>query len=195
MIAVRRAIPATPLDVAAYLADTTSRHTLKLALILLPYGGILFLWFMGAMRDSIGRFEDKFFATVYLGSGFLYVASLYVYGATATGFQLTLDKAGTSLPSADVFHYSRYLTVALLAEYAPRMAGVFVLTTTTIGTRLGIMPRWLTLLGYPVALTLLFLVSILPWTELIFPLWVLTVGCFLLTRNPDDLDNPEETDT
>lgn len=195
MIAVRRAIPPTPLDVAAYLTDTTSRHTLKLALLLLPFGGILFLWFMGAMRDSIGRYEDKFFATVYLGSGFLYVASLYVYGATATGFQLALDKAGTIPPSTDFFHYGRYLTEALLAEYAPRMAGVFVLTTTTIGTRLRIMPRWLTLLGYPTGVILLFLASPLPWTELIFPLWVLTVGCFLLTRKPDDLDNPEETDT
>ncbi|MFI6597347.1 hypothetical protein ACIBHX_13915 [Nonomuraea sp. NPDC050536] len=196
MIAVRRAIPSRPLDVAAYLADTTSRHTLNLALILLPFGGILFLWFMGAMRDSIGAREDRFFATVYLGSGFLYVASLFVFGATARGFQLTLDHAGPNPPSADLLHYGRYLTIALLAEYAPRMAGVFALTTTTIGTRLRIVPRWLTLLGYLAGLILLLLVNPLPWTELVFPLWVLIVGCFLLTvHKPDDLDNREETDT
>ncbi|WP_084958762.1 hypothetical protein [Thermoactinospora rubra] len=192
MIQVRRAVPESPLDAAAYLADTAGRTALQVALLLLPFGGVFFLWFMGAVRDSFGMREDRFFATVFLGAGFLYVGMLFVFGATATGFMLTIEKIKSLPQSADTWHYGRYLTIALLTEYAPRMAGVFALTTTTIGTRLGILPRWLSLLGYLVGLALLLLVGGLPWVELAFPVWVLIVGVFLIvTRtNRDDLVNP-----
>jgi hypothetical protein len=40
--------------------------------------GIAFLWFIGVLRDRIGEREDRFFATVFLGSGLLFVAMIFV---------------------------------------------------------------------------------------------------------------------
>jgi len=182
MILVRKAIPGHPVAAATWLADSSSRDALKVALALLPFGGIAFLWFMGAVRDFVGGREDRFFATVFLGSGLLYVAMLLVFGAVASAFLLTIDKMRDTSQATDLWHYGRYLTVALLTEYAPRMAGVFTLTSTTIGTRLGIMPRWLSMLGYLVGLVLLLIVSSITWSEIVFPCWVLVVGIFLITH-------------
>lgn len=44
-----------------------------LALGLVPFAGIAFLWFIGVLRDRVGVAEDRFFATVFLGSGLLFV--------------------------------------------------------------------------------------------------------------------------
>ena len=41
---------------------------IRLASELMPFAGICFLWFIGVVRADLGRLEDKFFATVTLGS-------------------------------------------------------------------------------------------------------------------------------
>ena len=48
-----------------------------------PFAGIAFLWFIGVLRNRVGALEDQFFSTVFLGSGLLFVASLF---ASAAGF-------------------------------------------------------------------------------------------------------------
>lgn len=171
MVLVRHALHTPPPS------STDYRKALRIALLLLPFGGVAFLWFMGALRDFIGGLEDRFFATAFLGAGLLYVAMLFVFGAAATAFQATGPSQGAALSS-----YGRNLALALLVEYAPRMAGVFTMTTTTIATRLGLFPRWLSVLGYLVGLVLLLLVSSLPRSEIAFPCWVLVVGVFLITH-------------
>ncbi|GAA3467609.1 hypothetical protein [Nonomuraea roseola] len=180
MVLVRLSIPEHPLDLTAYLARTSSRQALRVALELLPYGGIFFLWFTGALRDFIGIREDQFFATVFLGSSLLYVALLLVFGATGRAYMDTIDAMKDAGRQGDFHHYGRYLTISLLTEYAPRMAAVFTLITTTIAARLGLFPRWLLALGYVVGAMLLLVVSTVTWAELLFPVWVLVVGCFLL---------------
>jgi hypothetical protein len=62
----------------AWLTDTSQRATIALALNLVPFAGIAFLWFIGVVRDRIGQREDRFFASVFLGSGLLFVAMLFV---------------------------------------------------------------------------------------------------------------------
>jgi hypothetical protein len=183
MILVREAVPVRPVDLAAYLADTAGHHALRVALVLLPFGGIFFLWFMGAVRDSIGAREDRFFATVFLGSGLLFVAMLFVFGAAADAFLTMIGTMRDSSQPMAFWHYGRHLTLALLTEYAPRMAAVFTLTTTTIATRLRIFPRWLSWFGYLAGLVLLLAVSSVAWSEIVFPVWILAVGCFLIAAH------------
>ena len=56
-----------------------SRPTgVAIAVNLVPFAGIAFLWFIGVIRDRIGQHEDRFFATVLLGSGLIFVAMLFV---------------------------------------------------------------------------------------------------------------------
>ena len=47
-------------------------------LYLAPFAGIMFLWFVAVIRDQIGEREDRFFATVFFGSGLLFVGLLFL---------------------------------------------------------------------------------------------------------------------
>jgi hypothetical protein len=64
-----------------------------------------------------------------------------------------------------------------------RMAAVFTFSTSTIGHRLGVLPRWLALLGYLVALTLLLVTGSVAWSELVFPMWALVVSLYILVAS------------
>src|SRR5712671_8075883 len=56
---LRTSIPADPLEPGAWLAtDTTA---IKVALNLVPFAGVAFLWFIGVLRDRLGQLEDHFF--------------------------------------------------------------------------------------------------------------------------------------
>jgi hypothetical protein len=70
--------------------------------------------------------------------------------------------------------------VPAVLEQQQRGGSGFTITTSTIGRRHGAFPRWLTWLGYLVAVILLFVVTSAAWFELAFPLWVLLVSCYTL---------------
>ncbi len=69
----------------------TGTGTVILALNLVPFAGIAFLWFIGVLRDRLDMPEDRFFATVFFGSGILFLAMFFaaaaVAGAIAPGSQ------------------------------------------------------------------------------------------------------------
>src|SRR5262249_45762867 len=75
----RNAIPADPLESGAWLATNT--RTVTLALNLIPFAGIAFLWFIGVLRDRLGAMEDRFFATVFMGSALLFLGMLFISAA------------------------------------------------------------------------------------------------------------------
>ncbi|MFE5585538.1 hypothetical protein [Kitasatospora sp. NPDC056531] len=181
ILLVRIALPTDAADAAAWLGDSSHRDALKAALDMLPFAGIFFLWFMGATRDYIGPAEDRFFATLFLGGGFLFVGVLFVIAATAFGI---LTEADNTHPVVlQLWEHDRSAVLKLLSGYATRMAAVFTMSTTTIGHHLGIFPRWLVWLGYLVALGLLFVVSSAAWFVLAFPLWILALSCYILAVN------------
>ena len=80
---IRSAVPQNPLGSAADIIEHMRRITLALNLV--PFAGIAFLWFIAVLRDRLGKLEDRFFATVLLGSGLLYVALFFVSAAIAGG--------------------------------------------------------------------------------------------------------------
>ncbi|MEV5875380.1 hypothetical protein AB0L75_14335 [Streptomyces sp. NPDC052101] len=183
IVLVRSAIPGGPGQGEAWLGSwlgrSGSRDAARAALTVLPFAGIAFLWFMGAVRSYFGDAEDKFFATVFLGSGLLFVAALFGLAAGAGGLLAASGghRTGTGLL---VWEYGRDSSFTLLSDYCMRMAAVFAACTSTIGRRLGVFPRWLVLLGYLIAVILLFVVPASAWFELTFPLWVLLVSIHLL---------------
>jgi hypothetical protein len=100
LVILRVAVPADPTDPGAWLANPASRDWVGLALNLFPFTGIAFLWFMGVLRNRISGLEDQFFATVFLGSGFLFVAMLFICGAVSQGM-LGVFGAGEQLPDVN----------------------------------------------------------------------------------------------
>jgi hypothetical protein len=67
--------------------------------------------------------------------------------------------------------------------YAMKMAGVFMISTSTLSLRTGIVPRWMAYLGFLLALFLLFSLGFFYWAPLVFPLWVLLISMHILLAN------------
>ena len=63
--------------------QTWNAPDVSLALHLVPFAGISFIWFMGVLRDRLGKAEDRFFATVFWSSGILFLATFFVSAAVA----------------------------------------------------------------------------------------------------------------
>jgi hypothetical protein len=166
-------------------ADTAAEPTTAMViggLYLAPFAGIMFLWFVAVIRDQIGEREDRFFATVFFGSGVLFVALLFVTAAvvsTPTSLVRFLGEAPLSSESASLL---RALGYTLLFALATRAAAVFMLATATIGIKSGVFPRWFTLVGYLLAVVLLVAVSFYDWFILVLPGWVAVVSLFILRR-------------
>jgi hypothetical protein len=175
IVLVRQAVPGRPDEAGAWLTDPSRRTAVKVALNLIPISGVAFLWFMGALRDRVGAREDKFFATLFLGSGYLFVGMLFVLTALSAGL-LSLAAAHGGRPSVEVWELGRETTYNIMVICAMRMAGVFAIATSTIGLRLRLFSRWLALVGFGVGLVCLLVVGAVPWLQLLFPLWILAVN-------------------
>ncbi|WBO67739.1 hypothetical protein [Streptomyces camelliae] len=159
--------------------DSTRRNAVRTALALVPFAGIFFLWFIGAVRAHVGAVEDKFLATVFLGSGLVFTATLFGAAAAAGAVLAVTHPSGTA-PGLVSWDFGRHLAYLLLTEYAMRMAAVFVCSLSVMGRRLGVLPRPLTVLGFLTALTLLVTASNVPWAELVFPAWSLVLSGYIL---------------
>jgi hypothetical protein len=183
LVVLRISTPGDPSARGTWLTDSSRRALVAVALNLVPFAGIAFLWFVGVVRDRIGRHEDRFFATVFLGSGLLFVAMLFVAAAVGGGLIAAASRAVGS-PNAGTLGLGRNVTSALLDVYAMRMAAVFTLTTVTIARRTGFVSRWITLAGLATALVLLVGIGISPWVELLFPAWVLALSLDILVAGP-----------
>jgi hypothetical protein len=156
---------------------------------LVPFAGIAFLWFIAVIRDRLGKLEDRFFATVLLGSGLLYVAMFFASAALTGGLLLVLSNGPDSPIQSGAYAVSRAQIYQLMNIYAIKMSGVFIIVTSTIALRTRIFPRWMAFLGYALALLLLLTVGVLQWTPLVFPLWVLLVSaCILIEKLPGQPD-------
>jgi hypothetical protein len=172
----------------AFQTDAQRRSLIRLSLHLVPFAGIAFLWFIGVVREQLGEVEDRLFSTVFLGSGLLFLAMLFIGAVTSTSLLTML--AGSD-PNADLFAYGRSTTQTLISVYAMRMAAVFTLSVSTVGLRTSGLPRWVSYLGYLVALTLLLAAGEHKWFQLLFPAWVLLVSVvILLVRPPTRTANP-----
>ena len=178
---IRLAAPSDAGEVGAWPMDPSRNRMIVLALELVPFAGIAFLWFIGVVRDRIGQREDRFFATVFLGSGLLFVALLFVASAVTAAFLGEL--AARSGSPKDVSGFGRRVGAVVLHTYAMRMAAVFTISTATIGVRTRFIPRWLAFSGYAIAFVLLLVAGIAPWVELIFPAWILAFSLDTLSRN------------
>ena len=181
MFLIRTCIPDDPL---AKVADITRQsRRLTLALDLLPFAGISFLWFVGVLRDRLGKLEDRFFATVFLGSALLFLAMIFIAGSVAGGIIRLLGSRADAAIGPNVTALGRVQIYQTMHTYAAKMAGVFMISTSTISLRTRIIPRWMAFLGFALALALLLSVATFEWILLVFPLWVLSISIFILIDN------------
>jgi hypothetical protein len=181
VILIRISIPEDPADGGRWL--TERGPTVALALSLAPFAGIAFLWFIGVVRDRIGHYEDRFFSSVFFGSGLLYLAMVFVSAGLAGSLLSTYAIIPDELVDNGIYTFGRAIMWRISNVYAIRMAGVFMISLSTIWVRTHTMPRWLVFLTYGLALVLLVSIGYSLWVTLIFPAWVLIISVYILASN------------
>lgn len=181
VILIRLSVPADSADVSAWTETTLSRAAL--AMRLMPFAGILFLWFVAVIRDRLGTAEDKFFATVTFGSALVFVALTSVSASVAAGlFDTYLTRGIEALP-VGVYLFVRSVTDQAFNIFAVKMASVFMLSLGTLWRRTGVLPLPLSLITYLLAIVMLVTFSLSLWMLLVFPAWVLLVSVYILITN------------
>jgi hypothetical protein len=185
LVIVRLAVPSNQTDSGAWLWDSSRQNAVRFACQLAPFAGIAFLWFIGVLRNRLGALEDRFFASVFFGSGLLFVASLYASAAFSAVLVESMASGHISSVNSDVYYLLRQLAGASLNVFAIKMAGVFIMSTSTIVLRTGILPRWSAFSGFVLAAVLLLIITTWPWIALIFPLWMLLISTCILMADFD----------
>jgi len=178
---LRNSMPADPLEPGAWL--DTSTTPIVVALNVLPFAGIAFLWFIGVLRDRLGQHEDQFFATVFFGSGLLFLAMLFIAAAIVGAIILAFAAQPKDLINSATFHFARAVAYGIVNIYMIKIAGVFIITTSTVAIYTKFAPRWIAFLGYGLALVILFGSYYINWSFIVFPLWVLLLSTHILIDN------------
>ena len=175
-------------ELTAWFDDDANKASLIGVLTLASIGSIAFLWFVAVIRRRLGDLEDRFFATVFLASGIVYVA-VWLIGAAALAAPAVavtqLDAAAVSPASASL---AGGLSSALILVVAPRLQAVFIFSTSTVIIRSRVLPSWLGFVGYATGIVLFVVPLITQPFGYLFPVWVLAVSAVLLVNRPSDLE-------
>ena len=120
---------------------------------------------------------------MFLGSGLLFLAMVFAAAASAGAIAAAYTKDPAGFAASSTYLYARQIVAQIFNVYALRMAAVFLISQATLWLRTGVMPRWMALLTYAVALVLLFVVTQGSWVVLVFPGWVFLVSVYILVTH------------
>jgi hypothetical protein len=182
MVLIYNITQAVPEDITRDWLETWS-GTASIALTMVPFAGIAFLWFTGVIRDRLGAHEDRFFATIFLSSGIITVVLFFIWAAIFGAIMGTTSLAAVGLADDDIYIFGFALMNRIIGDYALRMAGVYMTAIGTLWHRSGIMPRWLTVITYILALGYLLAAGWVREARFIFPVWVFVVSVYILVLN------------
>jgi hypothetical protein len=186
LLLLQSVAPQTTSELGSWAEDQNRRDSVVIALALIPFAGIAFLWFVAVVRSELGRLGDRFFETVFLGSGLLFVAMLFGAAAVLSALLSLVDAGFPLAPGAEADAWA--LASALLGQFGARMAAVFALTVSTAGRRAGTLPRAVAALGYVCGILLLLTPPLPRWAQF-FPLWVITLSLVVLFRRPKPVES------
>src|SRR5262249_30050342 len=119
----------------------------------------------------------------------LFLATLFSAAAVAAAILAAFARPGKAI-DVDTFTFARTLASDLMNVYAVRMAGVFMISTSTVALRTDFVPRYIGILGYGLAGLLLF--GNLEWSFFAFPAWVLLLSIHILVDNLSSKVSPQE---
>jgi hypothetical protein len=157
--------------------------TSSTVVLLVVFSGIAFLWFTGVIRDLIGEREDHFFATIFFGSGILYVALGFVWAAVFGAMLGIYSSYSNLLADNDIYIFGFAIMNEIGNNYVLRMAGIYMTSINTLWARAEIMPRWLIIITYIVAFGFLFFAGQLLLARYLFPAWVFIISIYILILN------------
>ncbi len=160
----------------AVLWNSSSNRTKQiLGAYLVVFGLLAFIWFASKLRSALG---DGAGMMLTFGSVFAAMGMLFALVGTA----IAGNKAFTSapVPSGALSQQLSGLAAGILVVPGALAAGVFVALASYLARRGGVLPGWLTIAGYVVAV--LQLAAVIFFPLLLVPLWVLVTSIVLLRR-------------
>lgn len=173
----------TDQEIIAFYNSDKLRTVSLVALYLMPFSGIAFLWFIVSLRMWITtRVESRvnmLFSNVQLVSGIVFLALLFSAAAALSMTSIAMDVGGHELNPAMAREFPPF-GGALFYVFATRMAAMFVFTTTNIGRSSKIIPGWFVVAGLLVGITMLLTASFNRALILVFPIWVFTLCVLIL---------------
>jgi hypothetical protein len=183
----------TELEWTEWIDDPENKWLLILFLNLASVSAVAFLWFVAVIRRRVGDREDRFFATVFLGSALVYV-SLWLVAASIIASPAVLASLEDGRPlDWEVYRLAEGTAAAILLVAIPRISAVFVASTSTVFLRTGVVPNWLAYVGYTVAFGLFFMPLVTTPLGLGLPLFVLVASVtILVTRARSHEGDPSE---
>ena len=172
---------ASPAKVIAYYSKSSHRDKINIGWIIAGLGVFFFLWFLGALRQTIRRLEgeDGFLTAVTTIGGAIYAT--LAFGALALN-------AGIRTMSDDTFHHTVYPGLIHAADDASYMmhatggagASAMILAATIAGMRARAIPGWAGWLGILAGLLALF--SIIFFPQAAIGIWILVVSGGMFMR-------------
>ena len=174
-------VPRDPLESGAWLG--TNPRRVIIAINLMPFAGIAFLWFIGVVRDRLGDAEDRLFATAFLGSGLLFLAMMFVTASVFGAIVIVNSAQPEALANSTTFAMARAFAYIVFNVYGVKMAGVFMMVTSTLALRTGFLARWIAFTGLAMALALLFGSQAFDWSFVVFPAWAFLISVYILIDN------------
>lgn len=178
MALLQTAMPTDPSSDVRWLTDHDTQ--VSIAVTLVPFGAIAFLWFMGVLRDLLGRREDQFFGTVFFGSGLLLLGAMFVWVGAIAAAIASANASPDVFADSSAFVFAGSFIKVMGRDVMLRMAGVFMLSAATMWMQTRLVPRWLVVVTYIGAVILLVGGPELGPVRMAFPLWVLTVSAVIL---------------
>jgi len=193
MILLHRSVTASLADIDREWLESWSGPA-SVVLVLVPFAGIAFLWFTGVMRDLMGDLEDRFFSTIFLGSGIILVVMMYVWAAIVGTVFGTYALASEAPIDKDVYLFGLVFMNQIIGNYFLRMAAVYMLSIGSLWTRTKVVPRWLIIVTFVVGLGFLLFAGGLREARFLFPIWVLLVSVYTLIMNYRRTHEPTGSD-
>jgi hypothetical protein len=169
----------------AWYSDPGNRTYVTVGLSLSIVSAVAFLWFLAVIRRRIGDREDRFFATVFLGSGILLVGVMLVGAAALASPAVTADLSDGRVPDASVLAGQVGLGTTLMLLVLPRLHAVFMVSTSTLTLRTRAFSRWLSYAGYGLALVMFLIPIVYEPIGLAFPGWVGVLSTAMFLRKSD----------
>ncbi len=172
----------TDAELQAFYSSSESQVVNLVALYLLPFAGIAFIWFIVSVRLWISARTvqpiNELFSNVQLVSGIVFLSLLFASAAAISIGAVTYS--GTEdARSMDVAREFPLFGGSLFFVFATRMGAMFVFTTTKICSSSNITPKWFQWVGIVVGIVMLLTSSFNRSMIVVFPLWVLVL-CILV---------------
>ena len=174
-----------PAKVIAYYSDSGHRDRMSFGWVVGGLGVFFFLWFLGALRGAVRRWEGE--------DGYLTTLSTIGGGVYATLALAALAiNMGIRTMSDDTFHHTVYPGLIHAADDAGYIlhatggagAAAMIIAASLAAMRAGVVRSWVGWLG--VLAGVLGLASILFFTQAAIAIWILVVSGLLFARGDRD---------